>query len=52
MLVKVDVFDYFVINVCDVVVIVEWYCRIFGMDVKVFDFGGGKVLWILLYFGN
>ena len=40
--VKVEALDHLVINVADVAVTAEWYRKILGMEVKVFDPGGGK----------
>ena len=40
MAVKVEALDHLVINVADVAVTAEWYRKILGMEVKVFDPGG------------
>lgn len=40
--VRVQALDHLVINVADVAVTTEWYRKILGMEVKVFDPGGGK----------
>ena len=40
--VKVHALDHLVINVADVAATSEWYRNILGMEVKVFDPGGGK----------
>lgn len=40
--VGVQALDQLVINVADVAVTTEWYRKILGMEVKVFDPGGGK----------
>ena len=40
--VKVHAIDHLVINVSDVARSVEWYRKILGMEVKVFDPGGGR----------
>ncbi|MGY4342079.1 catechol 2,3-dioxygenase-like lactoylglutathione lyase family enzyme [Bradyrhizobium sp. LM2.9] len=40
MALKVEALDHLVINVADVAVTAEWYGRILGMEVKVFDPGG------------
>ncbi len=42
MSVKVQALDHLVINVADVVRTVEWYRKVLGMEVRVFDPGGGK----------
>jgi catechol 2,3-dioxygenase-like lactoylglutathione lyase family enzyme len=50
--VKVHALDHLVINVSDVAVTAEWYRKILGMEVKVFDPGGGKAPRTFLTFGN
>ena len=50
--VKVEALDHLVINVTDVAATAEWYRRILGMEVKVFDPGGGKAPRTSLQFGN
>lgn len=50
--VKVHALDHLVINVVDVAATAEWYRRILGMEVKVFDPGGGKAPRTFLIFGN
>lgn len=50
--VKVHVLDHLVINVADVAITAEWYRKILGMEVKVFDPGGGKAPRTSLQFGN
>ncbi|MGY4380856.1 catechol 2,3-dioxygenase-like lactoylglutathione lyase family enzyme [Bradyrhizobium sp. i1.3.6] len=50
--VKVEALDHLVINVADVAVTSEWYRKILGMEVKVFDPGGGKAPRTSLQFGN
>ncbi|MBR0698719.1 VOC family protein [Bradyrhizobium diazoefficiens] len=50
--VKVEALDHLVINVADVAATTEWYRRILGMEVKVFDSGGGKAPRTSLHFGN
>ena len=50
--VKVEALDHLVINVADVAATTEWYRRILGMEVKVFDPGGGKAPRTSLQFGN
>lgn len=52
MAVKVEALDHLVINVVDVAATAEWYRRILGMEVKVFDPGGGKAPRTSLVFGN
>ncbi len=52
MSVKVHALDHLVINVSDVARSVEWYRNILGMEVKVFDPGGGKAPRISLVFGH
>ena len=42
MSVKVNALDHLVINVADVARSAEWYRKILGMEVKVFDPGPGK----------
>ena len=50
--VKIEALDHLVINVADVAATTEWYRRILGMEVKVFDPGGGKPPRTSLHFGN
>ena len=50
--VKVDALDHLVINVTDVARTADWYHRILGMEVKVFDHGGGKARRTSLQFGQ
>jgi catechol 2,3-dioxygenase-like lactoylglutathione lyase family enzyme len=50
--VKVHALDHLVINVADVRASAEWYSRILGMEVKVFDPAGGKAPRTFLEFGN
>ncbi|MDA9546020.1 MULTISPECIES: VOC family protein [Bradyrhizobium] len=50
--VKVHALDHLVINVSDVAASAAWYGRILGMEVKVFDPGGGKAPRTFLEFGN
>ena len=40
--VKVHSLDHLVINVSDVARSVEWYRKVLGMEVKIFDPGHGK----------
>jgi catechol 2,3-dioxygenase-like lactoylglutathione lyase family enzyme len=50
--VKVHSLDHLVINVSDVARSAEWYRRVLGMEVKVFDPGQGKPPRTSLMFGN
>src|ERR1700753_1799116 len=50
--VKVHALDHLVINVADVARSTEWYSRILGMEVRVFDPGEGKPTRTSLVFGN
>ena len=52
MSVKVNALDHLVINVSDVARSAEWYGKILGMEVKVFDPGQGKPPRTTLVFGN
>ncbi len=52
MSVKVDAIDHIVINVTDVARTAEWYRKILGMEIKVFDPGPGKTPRTSLMFGN
>lgn len=52
MTVKVNALDHLVINVADVARSTEWYSRILGMEVKVFDPGEGKAPRTSLVFGS
>jgi catechol 2,3-dioxygenase-like lactoylglutathione lyase family enzyme len=52
MSVKVNALDHLVINVADVARSVAWYSRILGMEINVFDPGGGKAPRTSLSFGN
>ena len=51
-MVVVDALDHIVINVADVARSTEWYRKILGMEVKVFDPGAGKTPRTSLVFGN
>ena len=42
MFIKVHALDHLVINVSDVARSAEWYRKILGMEVKVFDLAAGK----------
>ena len=50
--VKVNALDHLVINVSDVARSADWYAKIFGMEIRVFDPGGGKTPRTSLMFGN
>jgi catechol 2,3-dioxygenase-like lactoylglutathione lyase family enzyme len=50
--VKVSALDHLVINVSDVALTAEWYRKILGMEVKVFDPGHGKTKRTSLMFGD
>jgi catechol 2,3-dioxygenase-like lactoylglutathione lyase family enzyme len=50
--VKVHSLDHLVINVSDVARSAEWYRKVLGMEVKVFDPGQGKPPRTSLIFGN
>ncbi len=52
MAVKVNAIDHLVINVSDVERTAQWYRRILGMEVKVFDPGLGKPPRTSLVFGS
>jgi len=52
MSVKVQALDHLVINVSDVARSAEWYRKILGMEIKVFDPGEGKTTRTSLMFGN
>ena len=52
MAVKVQALDHLVINVADVAASAEWYRKILGMEVKMFDPGGGKAPRTSLQFGQ
>lgn len=52
MAVKVDAIDHLVINVADVARTAEWYRTILGMEVKLFDPGGGRTPRTSLVFGK
>jgi catechol 2,3-dioxygenase-like lactoylglutathione lyase family enzyme len=51
MAVKVNALDHIVINVADVARSVDWYQKVLGMEVKVFDPGHGKPTRASLLFG-
>ena len=50
--VKVDALDHLVINVSDVARSAEWYKKVLGMEIKVFDPGHGKAVRTSLVFGS
>ena len=50
--VKVNALDHLVINVSDVARSAEWYAKILGMEIRVFDPGEGRAKRISLGFGN
>ena len=50
--VSVNALDHIVINVADVARSAEWYRKILGMEVRVFDPGPGKTPRTSLVFGN
>src|SRR5665213_2694218 len=50
--VKLHALDHLVINVSDVARSAEWYRKILGMEIKVFDPGEGKTPRTSLIFGN
>jgi catechol 2,3-dioxygenase-like lactoylglutathione lyase family enzyme len=50
--VKVHSLDHLVINVSDVARSVEWYRRVLGMEVRIFDPGHGKPPRTSLVFGS
>jgi catechol 2,3-dioxygenase-like lactoylglutathione lyase family enzyme len=52
MTVKVHALDHLVINVRDVARSAEWYRKVLGMEIKIFDPGGGKAPRTSLIFGN
>jgi catechol 2,3-dioxygenase-like lactoylglutathione lyase family enzyme len=52
MSVKVNALDHLVINVADVAVTAEWYRKILGMEIRVFDPGQGKTPRTSLHFGD
>jgi catechol 2,3-dioxygenase-like lactoylglutathione lyase family enzyme len=52
MTVKVHALDHLVINVADVKRSAEWYSKVLGMEIKVFDPGQGRTPRTSLMFGN
>jgi len=52
MTIKIHALDHLVINVTDVARTAEWYRKILGMEVTVFNPGGGKAPRTSLVFGH
>jgi catechol 2,3-dioxygenase-like lactoylglutathione lyase family enzyme len=52
MAVKVNAIAHIVINVADVTRSAQWYQKVLGMEIKVFDPGSGKTPRTSLMFGN
>ena len=52
MSVKISAIDHIVINVSDVARSAQWYQKLLGMEIRVFDPGGGKTPRTSLMFGN
>ena len=52
MSVKVTAIDHIVINVADVTRSAQWYEKVLGMEIRVFDPGPGKASRTTLIFGN
>ena len=52
MTLKVHALDHLVINVADVARSAEWYCKVLGMEAKVFDPGQGRTPRTSLLFGS
>ena len=52
MTVKVHALDHLVINVADVARSAEWYRKVLGMEINVFNPGDGKTPRTSLLFGN
>ena len=49
---KVEALDHIVINVADVARSAEWYRKVLGMEIRLFDPGHGKAVRTSLQFGN
>ena len=49
---RVNAIDHLVINVSNVARSAQWYARILGVEIRVFDPGGGKAPRTSLIFGN
>jgi catechol 2,3-dioxygenase-like lactoylglutathione lyase family enzyme len=52
MTVRVNAIDHIVINVADVARSAEWYRKVLGMEISVFDPGDGRPARTSLMFGN
>jgi catechol 2,3-dioxygenase-like lactoylglutathione lyase family enzyme len=52
MSVRVTALDHIVINVADVARTTQWYQRVLGMEINIFDPGPGKTPRTSLMFGN
>src|SRR6202795_1814822 len=52
MSVTVHALDHLVINVSDVARAAQWYCKVLGMQIKVFDPGQGEMPRTSLMFGH
>jgi catechol 2,3-dioxygenase-like lactoylglutathione lyase family enzyme len=52
MSVRVSAIDHIVINVSDVARSAQWYQKVLGMEIRVFDPGGGKMPRTSLMFGQ
>jgi catechol 2,3-dioxygenase-like lactoylglutathione lyase family enzyme len=52
MSVKVNALDHLVINVADVAATAEWYRKLLGMEIRVFEPGPGRPPRTSLHFGN
>jgi catechol 2,3-dioxygenase-like lactoylglutathione lyase family enzyme len=52
MTVEVHALDHLVINVADVERSAEWYSKVLGMEIKVFDPGQGRTPRTSLHFGD
>src|SRR5437763_8327881 len=52
MTIAVHALDHLVINVVNVARSAEWYRKVLGMEIKVFDPGGGKTARTSLVFGS
>ncbi|MGB3867475.1 MAG: VOC family protein [Xanthobacteraceae bacterium] len=50
--IRIAALDHLVINVADVARSAQWYQRVLGMEVRVFDPGDGKALRTSLVFGD
>jgi catechol 2,3-dioxygenase-like lactoylglutathione lyase family enzyme len=50
--IKVNALDHIVINVSDVARSAQWYRKILGMEIRIFDPGHGKPVRTSLIFGN